>query len=206
MAIGRALALLAVGLAVAGGEFALVRSGRPLDDQQMLALLVGGPVLVALIGLLLMPRAAAAPAPVSESTDAPAEPPPPPAEPPETAALRLLATLQEDGRLIDFLTEDVGLYSDEQIGAATRGIHESLAKALRECVALEPVMSGTEGDTVTVPPGFDPAAIRLVGNVSGQPPFKGALRHTGWRVTRINIPERRGQDDHVVAPAEVEIG
>lgn len=174
----------------------------------MLALLGGGPVLVALLGMLLAPRAASEPAVLAEAAviaDAPPPPPPPPVDPPETAALRLLATLQDDGRLIDFLTEEVAPYSDEQIGAATRGIHESLGKALRACVSVEPVMTGNEGDEVTIPAGFDPATVRLVGSVSGKPPFRGVLRHAGWRVTTIAIPERRGQDDRILAPAEVEI-
>ena len=132
--------------------------------------------------------------------------PPPPREPPENAALRLLATLQEEGRLVDFFTEDIAAYSDEQIGAATRGIHASCQKALRAAVALEPILSGDEGATVTVPAGFDPAAVRLVGNVAGAPPFTGVLRHGGWRATTVDLPARTGQDPHVVAPAEVEIG
>ena len=100
-----------------------------------------------------------------------------PSEPPEHAALRLLASLQEEGRLVDFLTEEIAGYSDEQIGAATRGIHDACAKALRACVTLEPVLPGREDDTVTVPAGFDPAAVRLTGNVHGEPPFTGTLRH-----------------------------
>jgi Domain of unknown function (DUF2760) len=206
MNIGRLLVLLGAGLAFGAGNYALVLSGEPLTDPPRLALLAGGPLIVGLLGLLFgAPSTPPPPVTTEPLADEPPAPPLPPSDPPETAALRLLATLQEDGRLIDFLNEEVAPYSDEQIGAATRGIHESLAKALRACVALEPVMAGTEGDDVTVAAGFDPAAIRLVGNVSGQPPFRGVLRHAGWRVTTITVPERRGQDDHVLAPAEVEI-
>jgi Domain of unknown function (DUF2760) len=134
----------------------------------------------------------------------PSEPVPPP-EPVENGALRLLTALQEEGRLVDFLTEDIAAYSDDQVGAATRGIHETCAKALRECVSLEPVMPGEEEADVVVPPGFDPAAIRLTGNVQGEPPFKGTLRHAGWRATGVVLPARRGIDPHVIVPAEVEI-
>ena len=67
-------------------------------------------------------------------------------------------------------------------------------------------MVGEEGATVTVPAGFDPAAIRLVGEVTGAPPFTGVLRHAGWRATAVNLPRRSGQDPQVIAPAEVEIG
>ena len=205
MNIGRLVVLLGAGIAFGVANYTVLHSGEPLTDPPRLALLVGGPFVVGLLGLLVGGGAKPA-APATPETVAVAPPPPPPVDPPETAALRLLATLQEDGRLIDFLSEEVAPYSDEQIGAATRGIHESLGKALRGCVALEAVMAGVEGDSVTVPVGFDPASIRLVGNVSGQPPFKGVLRHAGWRVTTLTVPERRGQDDHVLAPAEVEIG
>jgi hypothetical protein len=140
----------------------------------------------------------------AEPVATPAEPVEPP-EPVENGALRLLTALQEEGRLVDFLTENITAYSDDQVGAATRGIHETCAKALRECVTLEPVMPGEEDAAVIVPPGFDPAAIRLTGNVQGQPPFKGTLRHSGWRATGVVLPVRKGIDPHVIVPAEVEI-
>src|SRR5205823_5186268 len=76
---------------------------------------------------------------------------------------------------------------------------------LRERVALEPVLAGAEGDAITIDAGFDPGAIRLTGNVTGAPPFRGVLRHGGWRVKTVTLPVRRGQDARVVAPAEVEI-
>jgi hypothetical protein len=138
-------------------------------------------------------------------TDEVAEPEALPTPPSDAAALRLLATLQEDGRLIDFLTESIQGYSDEQIGAATRGIHDACAKALRACVTLEPVLPGREDESVTVPKGFDPSEVRLTGNVRGEPPFTGTLRHAGWRVTAVNIPERTGLEPRIVAPAEVEL-
>ena len=116
----------------------------------------------------------------------------PPPEPPEHAALRVLAFLQEEGRLIDFLTEDVGPYSDEQIGVAMRGIHASCAKALREVVTLERILPGNEDDAVTLEAGFDAGAIRLVGNVGAAPPFHGTLRHGGWRASHVIVPARGG--------------
>ena len=158
------------------------------------------PAIAAFAALLVRPSMPAAPEAPAVSAE-----PPVPSEPPEHTALRLLAFLQEEGRLVDFLTEDVSPYSDEQIGAATRGIHASCAKALREVVTLERVMPGTEDESVTLEPGFDAAAVRLTGNVSGQPPFHGTLRHAGWRASHVAVPARAGADPFVVAPAEVEI-
>src|SRR5262249_41919295 len=163
------------------------------------AWLIAGPLALGVLLALVLPRGAA-PAP---AVTAPA---PPPAPPPTDSALRLLGALQEEGRLVDFLEEDLSPYPDDQIGAAVRTIHEGCRKALHERIAVEPVLRGAEGDAVTVEAGFDPAAIRLTGNVTGTPPFRGVLRHPGWRVTTVSVPERSGQDPRVLAPAEVELG
>lgn len=140
-----------------------------------------------------------------EALSAPPKPVPPPK--PSAEPLWLLAILQREGRLLDFLLEDIQAYTNDQIGAAVRDIHRTSQKAIREHLELVPVMNHQEGDTVDVKPGFDPSAIRLTGNVAGQPPFKGSLRHHGWRVKAIKIAKPpEGQDEFVVQPAEVEIG
>ena len=126
---------------------------------------------------------------------------------PEGPDLRVLAVLQRDGRLVDFLQEDIDSYADAQIGAAARDIHRSCRKALRDYVVVEPVMSAEEGQTVTVPADFDPAAVRLIGNVGGAPPFRGVLKHRGWRVVSARLPETLLAKDKtaILAPAEVEL-
>jgi hypothetical protein len=121
--------------------------------------------------------------------------------------LRVLAVLQRDGRLVDFLQEDIDPYTDAQIGAAVRDIHRGCRKALRDYLTVEPVLAAEEGQGVTVAPDFDPAAIRLTGNVHGSPPFSGVLKHHGWRVKAVHLPALPGarDDSSVLAPAEVEI-
>jgi hypothetical protein len=127
-------------------------------------------------------------------------------EPGPDAALQLLALLQRDARLIDFVGEDLGGYADAQIGAAARLVHEGCAKVLREHFSLVPVRDEAEGSRVTLPAGFDAAAVRVTGNVVGQPPFAGSLTHRGWRVTEVRLPKLAEQHDaRVVAPAEVEL-
>ncbi len=158
--------------------------------------LMAGLVIGAVAVWLATKRPAAAPEP-----EQPAGPPKP-----SGAPLRLLALLQREGRLLDFLMEDVQAYSDAQIGAAVRDIHRTCRKALQDHLVLEPVLPDAEGSEVTVPPGFDPAAIRLTGNVTGQPPFRGPLRHHGWRVRELKLaPPPAGQDEFIVQPAEVEL-
>jgi hypothetical protein len=121
-------------------------------------------------------------------------------------AVQLLAVLQREGRLVDFLREEIEPFTDAQIGAAARAVHAGCRKALDEHMVLGPVHESEEGQTVTVSEGFDPSAIRLTGSVSGDPPFEGALRHRGWRATDIHLPtDARGQDPEIVAPAEIEI-
>ncbi len=144
----------------------------------------------------------------------PPAPPPPPPPPPAPvlrqstpdAALQLLALLQRDARLIDFVGESLAGYDDAQIGAAARLVHEGCAKVLREHFSLLPVRSETEGSRITLPAGFDASAVRLTGNVVGQPPFTGTLSHRGWRAAEVRLPQlAAGHDAQVIAPAEVEL-
>jgi hypothetical protein len=137
-----------------------------------------------------------------------AAPPPPPdafrASP--EPAVQLLALLQKEGRLIDFLRENIDAYSDADIGAAVRAIHAGCRKLLDERIALEPILAEAEGAPVEVPAPFDASAISLTGNLAAPPPHRGIVRHRGWRVTRLDLPTiPPGSDPHVAAPAVVEI-
>ncbi|HSK10502.1 MAG TPA: DUF2760 domain-containing protein [Vicinamibacterales bacterium] len=138
------------------------------------------------------------------SRDAAATPPP---DDQLDRAVQLLALLQRDGRLVDFLFEDIAPYPDDQVGAAVREVHASCREVLQRYLTVEPVVAGEEGRPTLVEAGFDPGAVKLVGMVSGQPPFRGVLRHRGWRVARVQLPALPdGANRQVVAPAEVEIG
>jgi hypothetical protein len=120
-------------------------------------------------------------------------------------AVQILALFQRDGRLVDFLAEDVSAYPDSQLGAAVRTVHNSCRQVLERYVKLEPIISAEEDQPVTLPPGIDPATIKLVGNV-GEPPLRGLLRHRGWQVKEVNLPSLpQGTGRKIVAPAEVEI-
>ncbi len=122
-------------------------------------------------------------------------------------ALAFLSLLQREGRLVDFLMESIDDYDDSDIGAAVRDIHRGCSKVLGDFLTLEAVMPGDEDDSIKVPVGFDPHEVRLVGEVEGEPPFRGVLRHHGWRVVKTALPVlSEGIDRQVIAPAEVEIG
>jgi hypothetical protein len=121
-------------------------------------------------------------------------------------ALALLALLQREGRLVDFLREPLDGFSDADIGAAARDVHRGCRKVLDQHLSLEAVMPGAEEAKVAVPKGFDPAEIRLIGEAKGEPPFRGTLRHHGWRVVDAKLPALAdGVDRMVIAPAEVEL-
>jgi hypothetical protein len=143
-----------------------------------------------------------------EAHDAAAEQPQPAQGPAPDArqALHLLALLQREGRLVDFVSEDLAGFPDAAVGAAARTVHAGCRRALEDVFRLEPVLAEAEGAPVTIERGFDPAAVRLTGNVVGAPPFRGALRHHGWRVGAVTLPPPpEGSDPAILAPAEVEL-
>ena len=134
-------------------------------------------------------------------------PPSKPAEAPSSdAALQLLALFQREGRLIDFLQQEIAPFSDAEIGATARVVHEGCRKALHSHVKLSPVRSEEEGAALTLAAGFDPSEVKLSGNVAGAAPYKGILRHRGWRAKELVLPSAvKGHDPTVIAAAEVEL-
>jgi hypothetical protein len=157
---------------------------------------LGDPALASKVSNLLR-----APEPVK-----PAAPKVPPPEKAHASGLFVLSAFQQDGRLIDFLQQEVAGFSDEEVGAAARVVHGGCRKALQRLATVQPVLKDAEGNTVNVPAGFDSGRIRLTGNVSGQPPFKGTLKHHGWVASDLKFPALADNLDYrVLAPAEVEL-
>lgn len=122
-------------------------------------------------------------------------------------ALLLLSLMQREGRLVDFLQQDIASFDDSDVGAAARVIHDGCRKILGSRFALEPIRSEAEGKTLELDAGFDPHAIKLTGNVSGSgKAVKGTLKHKGWRAKKAELPEpTKGHDGHIVCQAEVEL-
>ena len=122
------------------------------------------------------------------------------------SALQFLGLLQQEARLIDFVQEEIGAYSDEEVGAAARVVHEGSKKAINEYFALSTIRAEDEESRVTLAEGFNAAEVRLTGNVVGTAPFTGTLIHRGWRVEAVNLPKlSAGHDATIVAAAEVEL-
>lgn len=120
-------------------------------------------------------------------------------------ALQMLSIMQRDSRLVDFLQEDIASYSDDQVGAAVRELHDQCRDSIARYVTLAPVIDGVEG-TYAKAPGQDASLVKFVGNVPAQPPTGGTLRHKGWRAVKVDLPTVPAkQDATVIAPAEIEI-
>ncbi|MFO0899790.1 MAG: DUF2760 domain-containing protein [Pirellulales bacterium] len=145
------------------------------------------------------------PAPAAETAPEPAKPAPKAAR--RSDAVQLLATLQREARLVDFLLEPIAGYADDQIGAAVRNVHRDCQGVLERAFGLKPLFAEAEGSPLEVPAGFDAARIRLTGQIAGDPPYQGTLVHAGWLATRCELPEWTGKAEGalVVAPAEVEV-
>jgi hypothetical protein len=131
--------------------------------------------------------------------------PPPPTVRISDGALQLLAILQRDSRLVDFLMEDISGYEDSQVGAAVRELHDQCRDSVARYITLQPVIDGVEG-TFSKASSNDPNLVKFVGNVPATPPSGGTLRHRGWRAVKAELPALSGkQDPAVIAPAEIEI-
>jgi len=121
-----------------------------------------------------------------------------------SGALQLLAMLQREGRFLDFVQQDVTAFPDADIGAAARLVHEGCRRALHAHARVVSVRSEAEGARLTLEHASED--VKLVGNVAGPAPYRGVLRHRGWRVEELTLPTVVGSyDQHVVAPAELEL-
>jgi hypothetical protein len=122
-------------------------------------------------------------------------------------AVTLLATLQREARLVDFVKEPLTGYSDAQIGAVARDVHRDCGAVLQRLFNLCPVVEQEEGAEIEVPSGFDAGRFHLTGNVVGEPPFRGRLAHHGWIATACNLPAWTGSKESatIIAPVEVEL-
>jgi hypothetical protein len=152
------------------------------------------------------------PAPASSSVTAePAKPAPaPPAPRAEAEIVSLLAALQEKGRLVDFLMDDITPYEDAQVGAAARVVHQGCRAILDEHFEIQPVQTTAEGSSVTVPKDHAADEYRLTGNLSGEAPFSGTLVHKGWKTSSVKLPrliDVSGDESRLpaIAPAEVDV-
>jgi hypothetical protein len=201
----KAVLVIAVLLQLAANSFALL----PATDGFRPYLIGGSLVLgVAVLFALLRrenPNTASPNKGVEAAWPAPA---PAPANQAETEVISFLSILQEKGRLVDFLMDDVNPYNDAQIGAAARVVHSGCRAVLQEYFRVAPIRTEDEGSTVQVAAGFQPDEYRLIGKITGQPPFTGVLVHRGWKTDAVKLPRflpTSASRLPAIAPAEIEL-
>jgi hypothetical protein len=124
--------------------------------------------------------------------------------------VQFLGLLQEKGRFLDFVMDDIAGYSNDQVGAAARVVHQGCSKVINDHFSVVPVHPGEEGGAVTLESGYNPREFRAVGKLIGSPPFQGTLLHKGWKAEKIDLPrlvETKPESGAalVIVPAEVEI-
>ena len=203
-------------LGLAGGVLAIVLGGYGYVAGAA-AWYAGAVILagLAMVVAVLLAGQGGARAPEAKA-DQPAEPVKAPAMPPVEKkapaegqeALMLLGLLQEKGRFMDFLMDDVTAYSDAQVGAAARVVHQGCRGVIKEVFSPEPVSTSPEGDKLTLEADYPRPAYRLSGSVTGEPPYHGVLRHKGWKAQHVNLPRKVTATEDtvlVIAPASVEV-
>lgn len=161
-------------------------------------------VLVALLSFSGIRRRAA----VAPSEPVAAKPPPPAANQAEAEIVAFVGLLQDKGRLVDFLMEDVNSYDDTQVGAAARVVHQGCRAVLNEHFKISPVSDAEEGSQITLPADYAADEYRLTGKISGNPPFKGTLLHKGWKADSVKLPRIVNTNENrlpSIAPAQVEV-
>jgi hypothetical protein len=173
-----------------------------------------GSAALALIAMLAAGKSRAREAEAEARPQAPqAEAPRPTVQPPaenqaDAEVVNFLSSLQQKGRLLDFLMDDIAAYSDAQVGAAARVVHDGCKAVLKEHLTIRPVREEQEGATIEVPAGHAADEYRLVGRIAGEAPFTGVLIHRGWKVEAVSLPRLLRRDDErlpTIAPAEVEL-
>jgi hypothetical protein len=120
-------------------------------------------------------------------------------------AITLLAALQREARLIDLIKEDLGRYSDAQVGAAARPCLQQCAGVLDRFFQLQPLLTAAEGEQVQVGDQASPMRYQWIGEGTAA---TGKLVHHGWQASRVELPQWSGDraDANVIAPAQLQAG
>ena len=201
----RVVLILAAVLLVAVSGAALVPPAEPIRAYLSGATL--GLSILVLIGLFLQRRDHAVPPKPAAEPALPAAGQPG-ASRADAEVVHFLAMLQEKGRLVDFLMDDINAYTDAQVGAAARVVHVGCKGVLQEHFRVNPIRTEQEGSTVQVPAGYSADEYRLIGRIAGSAPFSGVLVHRGWKTDMVKLPQLlRGSAGRLpaIAPAEVEV-
>nr|WP_320049621.1 DUF2760 domain-containing protein [uncultured Desulfuromonas sp.] len=128
----------------------------------------------------------------------------------DAAVVQLMARLQEKGRLIDFVMDDISAYDNESVGAAARIVHQGCCEVVADYFTIAPIHDGEEMEEISLAENYDSNRYRLIGRVPDQPPFNGQVLHRGWKTVGVKRPQMADVTEspslkEIIAPAEVEI-
>jgi len=128
----------------------------------------------------------------------------------EVQVAQLLSLLQEKGRFLDFVMDDIKSYPDAQIAAAARFVHQGCQAVMQHNFKIEPVASVSEHSALTLDADYPRSDYRLSGKIGTEAPISGTLKHKGWKTSAINLPKVIGskaeaKGSHLLAAAEVEV-
>ncbi len=202
----RVVTLIAAVVVVALLALTMVPQAAISQPQLIIAALAAA--VATFLSALLQRPSSTSPAPVIAEAARPVAPPPPDVKQAEAEVVSFLAVLQDKGRLVDFLMDDISAYNNEQVGAAARVVHSGCKAALQDHIRIRPVRDEKEGARITVAPGYAADEYRLIGKISGEPPFSGTLIHRGWKPESVKLPRvlhSGGDRLPTIAPAEVEL-
>lgn len=129
----------------------------------------------------------------------------------EAAVVQFVARLQEKGRFLDFIMDDIAAYDNESVGAAARIVHQGCCEVIHDSFTIETIFGGEELEELTLADNYDSHLFRLVGNVPESAPYEGHVLHRGWKTTRVNLSHVVKSEEQIdiarsiLAPADVEI-
>jgi hypothetical protein len=129
--------------------------------------------------------------------------------------VNLLSLLQDKGRFVDFVMDDISSVQDAAIGAAARVVHQGCKAVFDQYFTVEPIHLGNEGQAVDVDQSPQAPMVRIIGSskpsntsaTTSRP--KGRLLHKGWQISDVRLPRLQSTDQKirplVVTPAEIEV-
>ncbi|MBN1981484.1 MAG: DUF2760 domain-containing protein [Chitinivibrionales bacterium] len=143
---------------------------------------------------------------------------PPPQQQPATApqqqintdagAILLLSMLQEKGRFVDFLMENILHYSDEQVGAAARVVHQGCRELIIDSFNPQPLSAVKEDEAINLEQDYPKTDYKLNGTIPQTAQLRGTVVHKGWRAQQLKLPRliqpEQLVERRVIAPAEVQ--
>lgn len=117
--------------------------------------------------------------------------------------LVFLRLLQEEGRLIDFLKQDITTYDDSQVASASRVVHRGCSSIINKYLSIATVIDSEENSTIDFPKDLLDGSIKVQGK-NGE---KIRVIHQGWKLISANIPEivrDLDAEELLIVPAEGE--